>query len=219
MNWYNYVGNDPVNSRDPTGLDQCYFVTDHHILTRYVNGRSVGVIDSFDRTRSVCVPDGGSPPPGGRPIGGQASAGNPPPQNGHYYQNDARICTASPGKPCHLERTNTEACVLPGHISTDAVSSGSLYAVYASYADIFPSGVVRSTQTGSNSYRNTTTWAHPLSGTIDRIFSQDAGGNVNVRTIGQGTAATAYQDSVNQSRGPSIFAQQNQVCSAVVGGQ
>jgi hypothetical protein len=137
---------------------------------------------------------------------------------GHSYRRDARICTAGRGKKCDIARTNSEACVLPGHISGRPVQSGDLYTVYAGYADIIPSGIVRTTRTGQNSYRNTTTWAHPLSGTVDRIFSQDGAGNINVTTIGRGTAATSLQDRVNQERGPSIFEQQNQVCSAIVGG-
>ena len=226
MNLYNYVRADPINATDPSGLQSCPSSDDGVLRACGTAQTSTAqAIESkstqADLASAISLDFGGqgalfalfrNAPINQRHTG-------PAPQPGHYYDTTARLCTVSPGRACHIERTNTKACILPGRIGTDAIVNGDLYVVYASYANIFPTGVVRSTQTGAHSYRNTTTWAHPLSGTVDRIFSQDAAGNLNVRTIGQGTAATRLQDSVNQLRGPSIFDIQNQVCSAIVGGQ
>jgi RHS repeat-associated protein len=145
------------------------------------------------------------------------------PKPGHHYDPNERLCTVSTGHSCHLDRVNSEMCVLPGRTSKRSIVSGRLYGVSGDYGSPIRPFTVQTIQTGPYSFRNSTRGLHPFSGTVDRIFTQDAAGNIDVTTIGQGTSAVPligpFLDWVNENVGPYIFADQNRLCAAYVGGR
>ncbi|HEV2817649.1 MAG TPA: RHS repeat-associated core domain-containing protein [Allosphingosinicella sp.] len=207
LNLYAYVRNDPANARDPTGTetDEFHSCASHIKNANRCSGMSGVEFEQYQAEQR----EANGPREYGR------GGGRAPPR--HQYRQPSRICTARPDRPCHIERVNSEACVVPGHTSRAPIQSGALYPVYAVPGSITPVGVVRTTQTGPRSFRNTTTWAHPFAGTVDRSFSEDSQGNVDAMTIGEGTSILSAIDQANQIIGPPIFAMQDAVCSAVVG--
>jgi len=81
LNMYAYVGNDPVNARDPSGTDSFYCQTDRFtvgIVTPFDGGPNSDVhsfMDVYSFTNRVCtyIPDSGWGMPGSPPSGGGSS--------------------------------------------------------------------------------------------------------------------------------------------------
>jgi hypothetical protein len=71
MNWYNYVHGDPVNGRDPTGMDCVYWQNSFRTVTRSSDGSTDTITDSKSWEWQGCdgSPSDGSaaPLPNGMP--------------------------------------------------------------------------------------------------------------------------------------------------------
>lgn len=210
MNWYNYVGGDPVNGRDPSGLcgepgePACDNIPD--ILVTGLRQRARNFINGI-----FGIPSTGDGLE--RDLTMQAIEDHE--KLGHYYKMTQKICDGTKAV-CHIERTNSQRCVLPGRIGTQSINSDSIYLVYGGAYDLLPGGFVRTTKWGDYSFRNQTTALHPFAGTIDRVFTRGSDGSVYATTVGQGTAETKFQDVVNSSLGPTMFKAQNILCGELV---
>ena len=211
MNMYGYVGGDPVNRSDPTGLDYC----DR---------------DGPDDSQEECGAAGGIWRKGSRPIktivvtdvieksngilGKFTGRGD----GGHRYPLKGQlVCDPkkrSDGK-CALEGVDSEVCVVPGHTSSKRIDNGGTYVVYLRNPITgarLPAGFVTTTRDSSFlKFTNTTQILHPLDGTVTRTFFRDREGRIYVDTEGVGDAILPT-DALNEALGPAIFITQNVLC-------
>ena len=143
---------------------------------------------------------------------------------GHIYDVPrTRVCNGAT-QTCDISRIDSRACVIPGHSGGAPINNGTIYTVGFGFqpfyggAPVFPVGTVITTKYPNGlRFRNTTTIAHPLSGTVDRIFDVSANGSIFVTTVGRGDAFLPT-DTLNEYFGPGIFRAQNQICAEHLGG-
>lgn len=244
MNWYAYVGGDPVNFVDPLGLcsrkfgtveieytvtgsDSCS-LSSAQLSALAASAGAFGALAARNGgswSGSIGIDPGAINVIGGagfsHSFGGAALLGacRGSGGNGHDYDFTEVLCTPSLVTGCNLDATSSEICVQPGGDTRNLPRTNGPTVLTLPGTNI-PTGVVQTTRTGEHSWRNTTTPLHPFVGTIDRIFWQDGDGSVSVRTIGRGNAGDdaigQFRDAVNDFLGEPIFRAQNDFCSLVV---
>jgi RHS repeat-associated protein len=219
MNLYAYVGNDPVNLRDPSGLwpypdiivcGNCGPRPDPSGPNVPSPGSILGTL--FDHAQAGRDALNAAL----RNLAKRLPLTGPSQGRGHYYQRRDRLCDGSRSK-CHVERVNSRRCVLPGRIGTQPIKSGAQYAVYGSAYDVAQIPFfVRSYQTGRYSFRNQTSTFHAFAGRVDRVFEKAPDGSVWVTTTGRGKSLVQALDDWNEELGPKVFAAQNKLCAELV---
>ncbi len=212
MNLYGYVGGDPVNLSDPTGLNSAGCGDNPAVPT--VCGRmSVNEIERImeQLQRSTPIFDGeeivvrgvrGSPakkPPVARAA---------PPQSGHYYDTTEQICrvllTQSQRGQINRATALPDGTISPGRTAGTYPVGGWLFGIIPVIAGY----VTTRFSAEGNIAINTTTSAHLFVGTITRTIYSNSNGTF-IRTIGSGNAGDGpvgrARDELNGAMGPGIF--------------
>lgn len=209
MNMYAYVGGDPVNRVDPSGLrgQICRqvetFNTTHvegypGIATRCFWWPYSSTESGFEESGDVKyggISDGDWRPPLKLPP-------KPEPQSGHRYRTNNKICDKPLSSQQRAQLLSHGA--IPGHEESVTENGTYLAAPYG-----IPGGYVNTRFSADhNQVVNVTTWAHGFVGSITRTIYSNAGGTY-VETIGVGNAGSGFigrlRDSANQAAGPQIF--------------
>jgi RHS repeat-associated protein len=203
VNWYNYVSGDPVNFRDPTGLNVDPNGSGDIVVNSCSPGQQPGPgateddldctdMPSFPRLR-VVLRD---------PIG----------EGGHYYDTTEQVCRV----PLSQEQRGqiNRATAVPDGTINPSRSAGT-YPVGGWLFGIFPTigGYVTTRfSANSNIVVNTTTSVHLFVGTITRTIYSSSNGTF-IRTVGSGNAGRnpigMTRDELNALMGPGLFRDAN----------
>lgn len=203
MNWYNYVGSDPVNANDPSGrMSAPHYTPREPPLPPPIDiwGKRY---DFFGPTywleyfRNSDRYNYGQQYPACQDCMSKMN-----PNDGHNYRTNNKICD----KPLTAEQRAEVLSfgAIPGHL--ESVTENGVY-LAAPYG--VPGGYVTTRfSKDRNQVVNTTTWAHAFVGSITRtIYSNSTG--TYVETIGVGNAGSGYlgraRDGMNNLAGPKIF--------------
>jgi uncharacterized protein RhaS with RHS repeats len=209
MNPYAYVGNDPVNSIDPTGMQEG------------LNGT-----ECQDNPGNCRIDVTGTRfPTGLEMIGRLQDFLNPSFTIHDYTVGPALVCDASKAK-CSREKVkekiNSPVCNIPGQRGTGPINEKAQYRAFTEIArglgmSVTAGGWVEVDVTNDGfTVRNTTTRIHPFQGTITRKYFQGSSGNWYVTTRGVGNSPLPGMDLKNQSAGPQIFKEVNAACKGHV---
>lgn len=222
LNLYQYAGNDPVNSSDPSGLSACYSITCEDMPRLYAYFESKGGGGGSGST----LP-GGNWGPGSwfegalRHDFGGSDALNAHfsklwtwalPQRGHYYETTEQICRAplSRAQRGQVNRATAlpDGTINPGRTAGTYPVGGSLFGVIPTVGGY----VTTRFSADGNIAVNTTTSAHLFAGTITRTIYSDGNGTF-INTVGSGDAGNGIfgriRDEVNAAMGPGIFRDSN----------
>jgi len=219
MNMYAYVGNDPVNGVDPTGL--C-LVTNYFNIAWTVDpdtgGPVPGTIDIWSSGAETlgCEYD----ERGYMYMGGYAYMGRalcPDQYDGHCYDVPTTTVCDSSRADCEISDVDAKVCVLPGRTSSESIVSGDTY--WVGVFNITTEGVISilsgyvttAASEDRMTFTNTTTLFHPLSGSVTRQFEVTGDGSIRVTTVGTGDAFLPT-DTINEIAGPELFRRQNILC-------
>ena len=202
MNWYAYVGGDPVNGVDPSGLAAC---NDPTIII--VCGRRIHTPSPINTHQS-----GNSGDPKSAEGAENRIKKRKEPQNGHNYDTTEQICRV-PLSQSQRGLINRATAVPDGAI--DGSRSAGTYPVGGWLFGIIPTIGGYVTTPFSADYNiavNTTTSAHLFVGTVTRTIYSNSSGTFT-RTVGSGNAGGDLigrtRDEINDAAGPGIFRDAN----------
>lgn len=197
MNWYAYVGNDPINFVDPLGLSRevCFRAEG----SSFVDGEGVLVVVAG---RLICydLPEFRFTNP---------SRG---PQSGHYYDTTEQICRVplSRDQRGQINRATAvpDGMIAPGRRAGTYPVGGRLLGT----VPLIGGYVTTRFSANGNIAVNTTTSAHLFVGTITRTIYSNGNGTF-IRTVGSGDAGSSVigraRDELNEAMGPRIFRDAN----------
>ncbi len=191
MNWYDYVGSDPVDMVDPTGLES--------------EGTPITVTGTICRAGDPC--GSGTPEPGVRRP--------PTPLPSRIFDTDRGHDYNTSNLVCRRPLTASEKKKLLSRFGIPNKSAGTPQGSGTYTVDVagIPGGVVDTVFSSDGlSVRNTTTPIHAFTGTIIRTFgSSDSGTRINTHGFG-GSAlknlinpVSMVRDTINMISGPLIF--------------
>ncbi|CUS44669.1 MAG: RHS repeat-associated core domain-containing protein [Pseudomonadota bacterium] len=208
MNLYNYVGSDPVNGIDPSGLSSCKKERADGALAAEV----VVCGNGFGATGGGSTSGFGSIQPN-FDLSGEIDASNPPDivvtapikvtRLGHDYRVETLICS----RPL----TNSEGRDLISRFTVPNSNAGRPSKAGFQIVDFqgIPGGfVITSYSADGLAGRNVTTPYHAFVGTVDQSISI-SGGRTYINTHGYGTAGNdavgRARDAVNEVGGKMVF--------------
>lgn len=217
LNWYNYVGGDPVNKTDPSGNYQfCFNYTVGGGVTSKGDEIVIrgGMVSQFCHEVPLIIPNSPSTQsPMQTPSGSKSPApGQATPQSGHYYDTTEQVCRV-PLSASQRGLINRSTAVPDGTINGSRTSG--TYPVGGWLFGVIPTigGYVTSRfSADGNIAVNTTTSAHLFVGTITRTIYSNSNGTF-IRTVGSGDAGSSLigrtRDEINSAAGPGIFRDAN----------
>jgi len=215
-NWYNYVGSDPVNKRDPSGLgiiapdngppydDGCGAV----YCDIVVNGNKPGSGTTLNIIKPIAKIVGGAAKKVCGWLGLCHKKKKPAPAStpGHYYstQNQIIPCAASNAQIADVARRfaapgqpNTPIANGQAAIASTPIGSGPVRSSYYSYGQYNTSVITT---------LNVTLPGHPLyNGSVSRDWFRGADGAVWAQTVGRGENSSGFMGGANGLIGPPIF--------------
>lgn len=227
MNTYRYVGNDPVNSIDPTGRDGIappivvYGPTgcpggEVPIRDSLTGRYGCGPIADVLGTPTINLPD--SMPGGGGGGAPTITVIGRTEEDGHVYEVPRTMICDGTVSSCDRRKIHSKVCNLPGRLSNHLIEDGDMNWVglpgppYRPYNMMIPGGVVRTSISGDGqTVTNTALLLHGLSGTVTRSYEFGPNGSIYVTTRGQGNAFLPT-DNINEVIGPHAFRMTNWAC-------
>ena len=210
MNLHVYAQNDPVNTKDPSGLEGnsipigAYENASENVAEIFVTARlteSIGRLVDIDWTPQNNVNLLNSLPTYSINPNFQKETSQKP-KKGHQYRQNNKVCA----KPLNGQQRADilRRAAVPGH-EGELMSNGTYLA--APYG--FPGGYVNTRFSADyNQVVNVTTSFHAFSGSVTRTIYSNSSGTF-IETIGVGNAGSGIiggiRDSINQVTGPQIF--------------
>jgi RHS repeat-associated protein len=200
INWYAYVGSDPVNGRDPSGLEDSEIVVVGSSLLHGQNGSAGSMPSAIAAGQTAAEPTeivvtGRQIRRSGAPLQGLPF---------HSYSVTGTLLSRS---NCSQAQANDAASrfAYPGQNPNNPVTAAARRAS-AAPGYLYPSGPISTQAISSNCFRNVTQIGHLLhNGSVTRCILVGAGGEVGIGTVGRGHNYGAAIAESNEFFGPRIF--------------